>query len=51
MLPTSLEEAANRVPVGRAGKPEEVALVVLMVIANPYQTGQTIQVNGGLSFI
>jgi 3-oxoacyl-[acyl-carrier protein] reductase len=51
MLPASLEEAAGRIPVGRAGTPEEVAMTVVMVIANPYLTGQTVQVNGGLSFV
>jgi 3-oxoacyl-[acyl-carrier protein] reductase len=33
------------------GKPEEVAQAVLMVIGNPYMTGQTIQHNGGTNFI
>ena len=51
MLPASLEEVARRVPVGRAGSPEEVAQVVAMTAANPYLTGQTIQVNGGLTFV
>jgi 3-oxoacyl-[acyl-carrier protein] reductase len=43
-------EAAQRIPVGRMGTPEEVAQVVAMVAANPYMTGQTVQVNGGLHF-
>ena len=42
--------AAAKVPLGRLGLPEEVAQAVLMVIANPYITGQTIPVNGGLHF-
>ena len=41
---------AKRIPVGRMGTPEEVAQVVVMVLANPYMTGQTVQVNGGLHF-
>jgi 3-oxoacyl-[acyl-carrier protein] reductase len=43
-------EAAQRIPVGRMGTPEEVAQVVAMVVTNPYMTGQTVQVNGGLHF-
>ena len=31
--------------------PVEVAQAVLMVIGNGYMTGQTIQLNGGMSFI
>ncbi len=42
--------AAARVPLGRLGTPEEVAQAVLAVIANPYVTGQTVPVNGGLHF-
>jgi 3-oxoacyl-[acyl-carrier protein] reductase len=38
----------KQIPVGRLGLPEEVAQVVLMVIGNPYLTGQTIGVNGGI---
>jgi 3-oxoacyl-[acyl-carrier protein] reductase len=49
MLPVPAEAAA-RVPVGRFGLPEEVAQAVLMAIGNPYLTGQTIAVNGGLHF-
>jgi 3-oxoacyl-[acyl-carrier protein] reductase len=43
-------DAAKRIPVGRMGTPDEVAQVVAMVVANPYMTGQTVQVNGGLHF-
>lgn len=42
--------AAARVPLGRLGTPEEVAQAVLAAIANPYMTGQTVPVNGGLHF-
>lgn len=35
------------IPVGRFGLPEEVASVVVMLAANGYITGQTINVNGG----
>jgi len=35
------------IPIGRFGQPEEVASVVVVVAANGYITGQTINVNGG----
>lgn len=44
-------EYAARIPLGRLGTAEEVAQAVLMVIGNAYMTGQTIQLNGGLSFL
>lgn len=46
--PLRQTEAFKRIPVGRLGVPEEVAQVVLMVIANAFLTGQTIGVNGGV---
>jgi len=49
MIP-GLAEAAAKVPLGRLGLPEEVAQAVIMVIANAYMTGQTVQVNGGMHF-
>ena len=33
------------------GTPEEVAQAVLLVLGNPYMTGQTVQLNGGTNFI
>jgi 3-oxoacyl-[acyl-carrier protein] reductase len=39
---------ARRVPVGRLGRPEEVADLVLAVVRNPYITGQTFLVDGGV---
>jgi 3-oxoacyl-[acyl-carrier protein] reductase len=35
------------IPVGRFGRPEEVASVVLMLVENAYITGQVVSVNGG----
>ena len=43
-------DVAKRIPIGRMGTPEEVAQVVVMVVANPYITGQTVPVNGGVHF-
>jgi len=45
-----LEAKPDLIPVGRFGKVEEVADVVLMLARNGYITGQTINVNGGLYF-
>jgi 3-oxoacyl-[acyl-carrier protein] reductase len=48
--PHRIGNAAARIPLGRLGTGEEVASAVLMVIANPYMTGQTVPVNGGMYF-
>jgi len=45
-----LEAKPDRIPMGRFGKVEEVADVVLMLARNGYMTGQTINVNGGWYF-
>ena len=39
-----------RIPLGRFGTSEEVAQVVMMLIANGYMTGQTVALSGGMSF-
>ncbi|GAC1341458.1 MAG: 3-oxoacyl-ACP reductase FabG [Bradyrhizobium sp.] len=44
-------ELAQRIPLGRFGSSEEVAHSVLMVLGNEYMTGQTIALNGGMTFI
>ena len=50
MMQGAANAAVQRIPVGRKGMPEEVAQAVVMVTANPYMTGQTVQLNGGLHF-
>ncbi len=40
-----------RIPLGRMGEPEDVARAAVLVIANGFMTGQTIAVNGGLTFL
>ena len=50
MMASQRAESAARIPLGRLGTGEEVAAAVVMVAANPYLTGQTVHVNGGLSF-
>jgi 3-oxoacyl-[acyl-carrier protein] reductase len=42
---------ADRIPVGRPGRGEEIAQAALFVAGNAYMTGQTISVNGGSLFI
>jgi 3-oxoacyl-[acyl-carrier protein] reductase len=41
-------ELAGRVPVGRQGKAEEVADLILALMQNPYLTGQSISIDGGI---
>jgi 3-oxoacyl-[acyl-carrier protein] reductase len=43
-------DLARNIPLGRLGHPEEVAQAVLMVLGNDYMTGQTIALNGGMTF-
>ena len=51
MMPAARVDAGARIPLGRLGRPEEVAQATLMVLGNAYMTGQTIQLNGGMSFL
>ena len=50
MIAEHRKESMARIPVGRLGTGEEVAAVVMMVAANAYMIGQTVQVNGGMRF-
>jgi 3-oxoacyl-[acyl-carrier protein] reductase len=47
MLPGEPEELRERIPVGRLGRPSEVADLALAVLANRYMTSQVIPVDGG----
>jgi len=49
MIAGHQQAKADRVPVGRLGAPEEVAMVVTMLASNGFMTGQIIAVNGGMS--
>lgn len=40
--------AVDRIPVGRFGRPDEVAEIAVMLARNGYITGQTINANGGV---
>jgi 3-oxoacyl-[acyl-carrier protein] reductase len=48
MLPGDPGELAASIPVGRLGRPEEVADLALAVLSNGYLTNQTISLDGGL---
>jgi 3-oxoacyl-[acyl-carrier protein] reductase len=50
MIAPHRKENESRIPVGRLGTGEEVAALVVTVAQNPYMTGQTVAVNGGLHF-
>jgi 3-oxoacyl-[acyl-carrier protein] reductase len=49
MLPDdSAERAAPAIPVGRRGRPEEIADMALAMLTNPYLTSKVITVDGGI---
>jgi 3-oxoacyl-[acyl-carrier protein] reductase len=48
MFPGDPGELAARVPVGRLGKPVEVADLALAILRNGYVTNQVIGINGGM---
>ncbi len=43
-------DLVSRIPMGRFGKGEEVAQAVMMLLDNPYMTGQTVAMSGGMAF-
>lgn len=47
MVVANMNAKPDRIPLGRFGKPEEVAQVAVMLASNAFITGQTINVNGG----
>ena len=46
--PEALDAMGKNVPLGRMGQPEEVAAAILLTMTNPYMTGSTIDVDGGV---
>jgi 3-oxoacyl-[acyl-carrier protein] reductase len=48
MLPGDQEELRRHVPVGRLGRPADVAGLALAVLGNPYLTNQVISLDGGI---
>ena len=39
----------DRAPLGRSGEPDDIAMAIVDLAANPYLTGQVVVVDGGLS--
>jgi 3-oxoacyl-[acyl-carrier protein] reductase len=50
-MPKARVDAGANIPLGRLGRGDEVAQATLMVVANGYMTGTTVQINGGMHFI
>jgi 3-oxoacyl-[acyl-carrier protein] reductase len=44
------QQLVSRIPMGRFGTADEVASAVMLLIQNPYMTGQTIAMSGGMAF-
>ena len=44
------QDLVSRIPLGRFGKTDEVAQAVMMLLDNPYMTGQTVAMSGGMAF-
>jgi 3-oxoacyl-[acyl-carrier protein] reductase len=44
------ESLVSRIPLGRFGTADEVAQAVMMLLDNPYMTGQTVAMSGGMAF-
>lgn len=47
-LAEQFQRRAEAAPAGRAGRPDEVAQVVLMLLENEYMTGAVVDVDGGI---
>jgi 3-oxoacyl-[acyl-carrier protein] reductase len=44
------QHLVSRIPLGRFGTASEVATAVMMLLDNPYMTGQTVAMSGGMAF-
>jgi 3-oxoacyl-[acyl-carrier protein] reductase len=47
MLPGDPQELGQRVPVGRVGRPEEVADLAIAILTNGYLTSKVLTIDGG----
>ncbi|KAJ5888069.1 hypothetical protein N7495_008110 [Penicillium taxi] len=50
MLPVGGDELAKKIPVGRFGRPEEMANTVVWMVKTAYLTNKVIAVDGGFSY-
>jgi 3-oxoacyl-[acyl-carrier protein] reductase len=48
MLPGDPSDLAKRIPVGRVGRPEEVADLAFAILRNGYMTSQVVGLDGGI---
>ncbi|WP_166252385.1 SDR family oxidoreductase [Marinobacter salicampi] len=48
MKPEALEKTTSRIPLGRMGKPEEIASAAAFIFENDYLSGRMIEVDGAL---
>jgi 3-oxoacyl-[acyl-carrier protein] reductase len=46
--PGAEQELVPRIPIGRLGKPEDVAEAIMMLLVNSYMTNQTLLIDGGM---
>jgi len=44
------QQLVSRIPLGRFGTADEVAKAVMLLVDNPYMTGQAIAMSGGMAF-
>ena len=45
---SELTIALQRIPIGRCGKPEEIAETVVFMVKNAYVTNKVFSIDGGL---
>ncbi|KAJ3535678.1 hypothetical protein NM688_g6942 [Phlebia brevispora] len=47
MMANPTDEIRSRIPIGRLGKPDEIASIVVMLVSNGYMTNKVIVADGG----
>ncbi len=48
MLPDNPDKLAQAIPIGRTGRPEEIADLALAILRNGYLTSQVLSLDGGM---